>query len=101
MPETKQVAILDMSAGVAKLRMATPADQPLLQGQGSYVHTQASPSAAWTVVHDLDTKLLDIHLFDQQGQEVFAGIDWSGAALDRIDVHFSIPVAGKACVRAL
>ena len=59
----------------------------------NYVHTQASPLATWTIVHDLD-KNPSVRIEDPDGNDIIAQIDYVDT--NTLTIIFAIPVAGTA-----
>jgi hypothetical protein len=67
----------------------------------SYTYTQGSPASIWSIPHGLNTKALDIVIFDSTGLRIYADPDYAGASSNSIAVNFAVPVAGVAYVRSL
>ena len=91
-------AVYDSSQEAFRPR-AAGSDPPL--AAPDYVHDQASPSQDWVIVHSLNTKNLEILIFNAAGVRVYADPDYAGASQSSIAVHFSVPLAGRAYVRSL
>jgi Ethanolamine utilization protein EutJ (predicted chaperonin) len=64
-------------------------------------HVQEDPSAVWSVQHNLGTRRMAIHVFDDTGAEVVGEPRWSEATENHIFLDFCRAVAGHAVVRRL
>lgn len=60
----------DTGRFVAKDIVGTGGGGPIT-GASGYLHTQASPSTIWTIVHGQDTKKIIHKIFDSNYNEVF------------------------------
>jgi hypothetical protein len=68
-------------------------------GSSSFLYTQASPSATWTITNPF-TYLPLIDVLDSAGSRVFGDIQYpTSPALTPIVVSFSAPFAGTALLR--
>lgn len=61
-----------------------------------YVHTQDSPSATWTVTHNLDTKPGGVSVVDSAESVVFGNITYVDA--NTLTIQFAAPFGGKAYI---
>lgn len=69
---------------------------PAGPGAGRYTHTQSSPSALWTVNHNLGYKPSAVRILSVGGLELIAAVlDISD---DQLQVSFSTPTAGSAVI---
>ena len=64
-------------------------------------HVQSSPSAAWSVQHNLGSKPVAVWTFRADGAQVFGEPDYAGATLNLLVINFSEPVSGSAYVSTL
>jgi hypothetical protein len=76
-------------------------DPALPGGKPDHTHTQSTPAVTWVVNHNLNTKKIELLVFETTGEQVYASPDHGGASLNSIAINFPVPVAGEAVVRSL
>lgn len=71
----------------------TAGDLGVLSGDARYRHVQSTPSALWTIVHNLG-KQPSLSVVDTSGQVVIGDVTYTN--LNTIVVQFSAPFSGEA-----
>ena len=69
----------------------------------SYLHTQSSPSATWTVVHNLGIRYLNVEPVDSTGNSYVGRYDYPTISFDstsQCTLYFATSVSGYASISA-
>lgn len=65
---------------------------------GRWVHAQMDPSDEWVIDHDL-ARMVGVHVYTNDGVEMFGEVRQDMRMLDTVTVRFSEPVAGMAVLQ--
>lgn len=85
--------IINQPAPVVKVYTSWPSMPQTGPGGASYVHTQGSAAATWTINHNLGFRP-SVELFDAGGAEIEAEV--IHASVNQTLVYLSTPTAGSA-----
>ena len=99
-PKTKVAAVGVIGpagpAGPAGPTGATGATGATGTGGGTYVHTQSSASATWTVVHNLGYFPGGVSVVDSAGSKVYGNVTHTSA--NQLVINFTAGFGGKVYI---
>lgn len=80
-----------------EITAGTPVWIPLTNQINSYTHHQSSNSATWTIVHNLNSTIPVVQIYDSDNKVIMPS-DIQIISNTQLNVNFGVPVMGRAVV---